>query len=103
MDNVIDFIQNHVVWHSTKLDYQPRYGLRRPKSDKYANELGMKLLTSTPYHAQANGQVEATNKIIIGMIKKHIGRKPKSWHKTLDQVLWAYQNFPRESIRVTPL
>ena len=31
----------------------------------------MKLLTLTPYYAQANGQVEATNKILISLIKKH--------------------------------
>ncbi|XP_015970288.1 uncharacterized protein LOC107493750 [Arachis duranensis] len=55
------------------------------------------MVTSTPYYAQSNGQVEATNKIFNNLIKKHVGRKPRSWHKTLIQVLWAYQNFSRGS------
>jgi len=28
---------------------------------RFANQTGFKLLTSTPYYAQANGQVEAAN------------------------------------------
>lgn len=46
--------------------------------------MGFKLLKSTPYYAQANGQVEATNKVVIGLIKKHVGKNPRNWHKTLD-------------------
>ena len=42
------------------------------------------------------------NKIIISLIKKHVGRRPKSWHETLGQVLWAYRNSPREATGVTP-
>ncbi|XP_057452239.1 uncharacterized protein LOC130744063 [Lotus japonicus] len=60
------------------------------------------MLTLTPYYAQANGQVEAANKVLIGLIKRHIGRKPKSWHETLDQILWAYRNSPKEAIGTTP-
>ncbi|XP_057721398.1 uncharacterized protein LOC130935596 [Arachis stenosperma] len=55
------------------------------------------MVTSTPYYAQSNGQVEVTNKIFNNLIKKHVGRMPRSWHKTLNQVLWAYQNFSRRS------
>lgn len=40
---------------------------------EFAKEIGIKLLTSTPYYAQANGQVEAANKVVIGLIKKHVG------------------------------
>lgn len=62
----------------------------------------MKLLTLTPYYAQANGQVEATNKILISLIKKHVCQKPRSLHETLDQVLWAYRNSPKGATSVTP-
>jgi len=64
--------------------------------------LGFKLLTSTPYYAQANGQVEAANKNLIGLIKKHIGQRPRNWNKTLDQILWACRTSPKESISSTP-
>ncbi|KAK2362505.1 hypothetical protein QL285_087565 [Trifolium repens] len=102
---VISFIQNHIIY---------RFGLPETittdqgtvfvgqKMQSFANEAGFKLLTSTPYYAQANGQVEAANKIIIGLIKKHIAQKPKNWHNTLDQVLWACRNSPKESTNSTP-
>lgn len=64
--------------------------------------MGFKLLTSTPYYAQANGQVEAANKVVIGLIKKHVGKKPRNWHKTLDQILWACQTSPKEATNTTP-
>jgi len=60
------------------------------------------LLTSTPFYAQANGQVEAANKIINNLIKKHTHAKPKNWHKTLNRVFWACRTFPRESTNYTP-
>jgi hypothetical protein len=69
---------------------------------EFAQEIGLRLLTSTPYYTQANGQVEAANKIIINLIRKHITQKPRNWHKTLDQVLWACRNSPRESTNTTP-
>jgi hypothetical protein len=69
---------------------------------EFTLETGFKLLTSTLYYAQANGQVEAANNILIGLIKKHVGQKPKNWHKTLNQVLWACRNSPRESTNSRP-
>jgi hypothetical protein len=62
---------------------------------RYANSRNIKLLTSTLYYAQANGQVEAINKILINLIKKNIKDKPRNWHETLTQVFWAYRNSPK--------
>ncbi|KAK2444268.1 protein NYNRIN [Trifolium repens] len=102
---VISFIINHIIY---------RFGLPETittdqgtvfvgqKMQNFANEAGFRLLTSAPYYAQANGQVEAANKIIIGLIKKYIAQKPKNWHNTLDQVLWACRNSPKESTNSTP-
>jgi len=102
---VINFIQNHIIY---------RYGIPETittdqgsvftgrKMVEFAQQTGFKLLTSTPYYAQANGQVEAANKIVIGLIKKHIAQKPRNWNKTLDQVLWACRNSPKESTNTTP-
>ncbi|XP_072066792.1 uncharacterized protein [Arachis hypogaea] len=60
------------------------------------------MITSTPYYAQANGHVDAANKILISLIKKHIGNKPRMWHDTLSQVQWAYRNSPRGSTNTSP-
>ncbi|XP_050889173.1 uncharacterized protein LOC127094375 [Lathyrus oleraceus] len=64
--------------------------------------MGLKLLTSTPYYTQANGQVEVGNKVVIGIIKNHVGKKPRNWHKKLDQILWACRTSPKEAINTTP-
>ena len=72
------------------------------KMVKFAKDIGYKRLTSTPYYAQANGQVEAANKNIISIIKRKTKRKPKNWHKVLDEALWACQTSPKESTSTTP-
>ncbi|XP_016171637.1 uncharacterized protein LOC107613947 [Arachis ipaensis] len=68
----------------------------------FAASRNISMVTSTPYYAQAKGQVEAANKILIGLIKKHIGNKPRTWHETLSQVLWAYRNSPRGLTGTSP-
>ena len=57
--------------------------------NELCTKYNIELHHSTPYYPQANGQAEVANKVIIGLIKKHIGNKPRNWHKTLDQILWA--------------
>ncbi|XP_050908908.1 uncharacterized protein LOC127122650 [Lathyrus oleraceus] len=69
---------------------------------KFAGETGFRLVTSTPYYAQANGQVEEASKVIISLIRKHVSKKPKNGHKTLDQILWACRTSPKEAINSTP-
>jgi len=31
-----------------------------------------------------------------------LAKKPRSWHESLDQVLWAYRDSPKGATRVTP-
>ncbi|XP_057452270.1 uncharacterized protein LOC130744093 [Lotus japonicus] len=104
-ETVIEFIQNHIVYRfgfpeSLTTDQGTVFVGRKVAT--FAESWGIKLLTSTPYYAQENGQVEAANKTLISLIKKHVGRKPKSWHESLSQVLWAYRNSPREATGATP-
>ena len=61
----------------------------------FAQQFGIKMLHSTPYYAQTNGQAEATNKLLISMIKKGVEDQPRKWHETLNEVLWAYKNSRR--------
>ncbi|XP_050920037.1 uncharacterized protein LOC127137635 [Lathyrus oleraceus] len=69
---------------------------------EFAGETGFRLVTSTPYYAQENGQVEATNKVIVSLIRKRVTKKPKNWHKTLDQILWACRTSPKVATNSTP-
>lgn len=68
---------------------------------EFAKEMSFKLLTSMPYFAQANGQVKEANKVVNSLIKKHVGKRPRNWHKTLDQVLWVCRTSPKEATNST--
>lgn len=77
-ETMIKFIQKHITYRFGILETfttdQGSFFTGR-KVQEFAKEMGFKLLTSTPYYAQANGQVEATNKVVIGIIKKHVERR----------------------------
>jgi hypothetical protein len=47
----------------------------------FVNSYDIKLLNSSPYYAQANGQAETSNKTLINLIKKKIEDNPKRWHE----------------------
>ena len=63
----------------------------------------IKLLNSLPYYAQANGQVEASNQILIKLIKKKIEEQSRKWYLTLNEALWAYRMAYHGSIKSSPL
>jgi hypothetical protein len=62
----------------------------------------IKLLNSSPYYAQANGKAEASNKVLIKIIKKKIKDNPRRWHKKLSEALWAHRTSRHGATKVTP-
>ena len=62
----------------------------------------IKLLNSSPYYAQANGQAEASNKGIVKLIKRKIGEQPKKWHTTLNEALWVYRMACHGATKLSP-
>jgi hypothetical protein len=64
--------------------------------------MGIKLLNSSLYYAQANGQAEASNKIMLKIIQKKIHQKPKRWHSILNEALWAYRMAPHGATQISP-
>lgn len=44
---------------------------------EFSKEIRIKLLMYMPYYLQVNGQVEVANKVVIGLIKKHVRKKAK--------------------------
>ncbi|XP_034201076.1 uncharacterized protein LOC117615986 [Prunus dulcis] len=67
-----------------------------------AEAFKFKLLQSTPYYAQANGQAESSNKLIINIIRKMLEKNPKQWHVKLLETLWAYRTSKREATGMAP-
>jgi hypothetical protein len=61
--------------------------------------MGIKLLNSSPYYAQANGQAEASNKIMIKIVQNKIDQKPRRWHSVLNEALWDYRMAPHGATR----
>ena len=103
--DIIDFIEEHIIFRfgiPETLTTDQGTVFTGKRVTQYAESRSIKLVNSTPYYAQANGQVEAANKVLISLIKKHVGQKPKNWHETLSQVLWAYRNSPKEATGTTP-
>lgn len=68
----------------------------------FAQKFGIKILHFVSYNVQDNGQVEATNNIIIDLIRKFIEEKPRHWHDTLSQALWAIINTKNNATTMTP-
>jgi hypothetical protein len=68
----------------------------------FAESLKIKLLCSSTYYAQANGQAESSNKTLIKLIKKNIEENPKRWHEVLSKALWAHHISKHSATKVTP-
>jgi hypothetical protein len=62
----------------------------------------IKLLNSSPYYAQANGQAKSSNKTLIKLIKKKIEENPRRWYEVLSEALWAHRISRPGAIKVTP-
>ncbi|XP_024630314.1 uncharacterized protein [Medicago truncatula] len=85
-DEVINFIQKYIIYRFGILETittDQGSVFTGQKIVKFAENTGFKLLTSSRYYAQANGQVEAANKSLISIIKRKTKRKPKNWHEVL--------------------
>jgi hypothetical protein len=68
----------------------------------FAMSLKIKLLSSSKYYAQANGQAKSSNRTLIKLIKKKIEENPKRWHKVLSEVLWEHRISKHSATKVTP-
>lgn len=69
---------------------------------EFAESFRIKLLNSSPYYAQANGQAKSSNKTLIKIIKKKIKEHPKKWHEVLSEALWAHRISKHGATQVTP-
>ncbi|XP_059066457.1 uncharacterized protein LOC131857758 [Cryptomeria japonica] len=57
---------------------------------------------SSPYYPRANGQVEATNKILVGVMYKSCRVEGEDWEEKLPSVLWAYRTTYKVTTGQTP-
>src|SRR5688572_20377730 len=100
-----DFVRDHIVY---------RFGIPQTittnqgtmftsgEFEEFTADMGIKLLNSSPYYAQANGQAESSNKGIIKLIKRKIEEHPKKWHLCLTEALWAYRMACHGATKLSP-
>jgi len=103
--NMIDFVKEHIVY---------RFGIPQMitanqgtmftsgEFDEFAIGMRIKVLNSSPYYAQANGQAEDSNKGIIKLIKRKIEENPSKWNTWLNEALWSYRMACHGSTKVSP-
>jgi transposase InsO family protein len=90
---VIEFITEHIIHRfgipQTLTTNQGTSFLSKEVRD-FAELYKIKLLESSPYYAQDNGQTESSNKTLIKLIKKKIEENSRRWHEVLAEALWAH-------------
>ena len=99
------FLFNHIiarfgVLQSIITDHGSHF--RNQMMEELSAELGFRHENSTPYYPQANGQVEAINKVFKTMLFRMVGDHKSNWHHVLFSTLWAYQTSVKIAIGFTP-
>jgi hypothetical protein len=95
---VINFVQEHIIYQfgvpqTLTTDQGPPFMSHQFR--EFMESMKIKLLNSSLYYAQANGQAEASNKVLIKIIKKMIKDNPRRWHEKLSEALWAHRTSRR--------
>jgi hypothetical protein len=64
--------------------------------------LGTRLINSSAYHPQMDGQTERVNQILEDMLRACVMEYPGSWDKNLSWAKFSYNNSYQESLKMTP-
>jgi transposase InsO family protein len=102
---VIEFITEHIIHRfSIPQTWTTDQGTSFVSKElrEFAESYKIKLLNSSPFYAQANGQAESSNKTLIKLIKKKIEKNQRRWHEVLSGALWAHRISRHGATKVTP-
>jgi len=102
---MIDFVKEHIVYQfgiPQTITTDQGTMFTSGEFDEFAIGMGIMVLNSSPYYAQANGKDKASNKGIIKLIKRKIEENPKRWHTVLNEALWSYRMVCHGAIKVSP-
>jgi transposase InsO family protein len=102
---VIEFITGHIkhrfgIPHTLATDQGTSFISKEVR--EFADSYGIKLLNSSPYYAQVNGQAESSNKTFVKLIKKKIKYNPRRWDEVLSEALWAHRISRHGATKITP-
>jgi hypothetical protein len=102
---VISFVQEHIIYRfgapqTLTTDQGPSFMSQQFR--EFVESMKIKLMNSSPYYAQANGQSKASNKVLIKIIKKRIKDNLRRCHEKLSEALWAHRMSKHGATKVTP-
>jgi len=101
---VIEFVTEHIIYgfdipQTLTTDQGSLFISKEVR--EFTESYKIKLLNSAPYYAQANGQAESSNKILIKLTKNKIEENSRRWHEVLYEALWAYRISIHGATKVT--
>jgi hypothetical protein len=102
---VIEFITEHIIHRfgiPQTLTTDQETSFMSKEVREFAELYRIKLLNSSPYYAQANGQAESSNRTLMNLIKKKISDNPKHWHRVSSEALWAHRISKHSATKVSP-
>ncbi|KAM1609884.1 hypothetical protein ACFXTN_020354 [Malus domestica] len=68
---------------------------------EFASKFKIKMIQSSPYYPQSNGQAEASNKVLLNIIKRMVTNSLEKWHERLGNTLCAYRTSKRAETGTT--
>src|SRR6185437_11771601 len=71
--------------------------------EQLQESLGTKLICSSAYHPQTDGQTERINQILEDMLRDYVLSYSKKWDECLPLAEFSYNNSYLESIKMAPL
>jgi hypothetical protein len=100
---VISFVQEHIIYRfgvpqTLTTDQGPSFMSHQFR--EFAESMKIMLLNSSPHYVQANGQAEASNKVLIKIIKKRIKDHPRRCNEKLLEALWAHRTSRHRATKV---
>jgi cell wall assembly regulator SMI1 len=101
---VIEFITEHIIYRFSipqTLTTDQGTSLVSKEVREFAKSYKIKLLNSSSFYAQANGQTDSSNKTLIKLIKKKIEENLKRWQEILSEALWAHRISKHGATKVT--
>jgi transposase InsO family protein len=70
--------------------------------EQLQHSLGTKLIQSSAYHPQTDGQMERINKILEDMLRACVIQYDKNWDKCLALAEFSYNNSYQSSLKMAP-
>jgi transposase InsO family protein len=70
--------------------------------EQLQDALGTKLIRSTAYHPQTDGQTERVNQVLEDMLRACVLQYDKNWDKSLSLAEFLYNNSYQASLKMAP-